>query len=106
MFSLLSTAHEAGHALYELNMPEKYQYTILCDAPSLGLHESQSRFWENMIGRNKPFWKYYFPKFKNKFKLKENFDDWYKKINAASKLKIRIESDEIHYCLHIILRFE
>ncbi|MFO8078533.1 MAG: hypothetical protein R6U21_07835, partial [Thermoplasmatota archaeon] len=57
LFSFFSTIHEAGHALYELNMPTgKYKNTVIADSPSLGLHESQSRFWENMIARSKPFW--------------------------------------------------
>ena len=109
LFSFGSSIHEAGHALYELGMPEKDAYNILCDAPSYGLHESQSRFWENMIGKNKAFWKFYFPKFNKKFNLKlgkNGFDDWYKEINYVFPGKIRIESDEVHYCLHVILRFE
>lgn len=106
LFSFESSIHEAGHALYELNYPEKFAYTVLYDAPSLGLHESQSRFWENMIGKNKPFWRYYFPKFKKTCGIKENFKQWYKEINTVKPGLIRIESDEAHYCLHIILRFE
>jgi len=106
LFSFGSTIHESGHALYELNMPEKHKYNILGDAPSLGIHESQSRFWENMIGLNEPFWRYYFPKFKDNFKINGGFEEWYKEVNFVSPSKIRIESDEVHYCLHIILRFE
>ncbi len=106
MFSFSSAIHEAGHALYELNLPEEDAYNILGDAPSLGMHESQSRFWENMIGKGKHFWKFYYPKFKKEFKLKGNMEDWYKELNAVYPEKIRIESDEVHYCLHIILRFE
>ena len=61
LFSFFSTIHEAGHALYELGMPRgEYENTVISDSPSLGLHESQSRFWENMIARNKHFWKYFF----------------------------------------------
>lgn len=105
-FSIGSTIHEAGHALYELGMPEGERYTFLGDAPSLGLHESQSRLWENMIGLSKPFWKYFFPKAKNIFKLKENLDLWYKEINQVYPNLIRIESDEVYYCLHVIMRYE
>ncbi|MDD5650985.1 MAG: carboxypeptidase M32 [Candidatus Nanoarchaeia archaeon] len=100
-----SVIHESGHALYESNLPNKYEHTVLKEAPSLGLHESQSRFWENMIAKNKPFWIYYYPIFKNKFNL-DNFEEWYKNINLVTPGKIRIYSDEVHYCLHIILRFE
>ena len=66
MFCFGSTIHETGHALYELQFPEKHRFDVLADAPSLGMHESQSRFWENMIALNKPFWKYYFPYILNK----------------------------------------
>ncbi len=104
--SFFSTIHESGHALYEKQMPEKYEYNVLGDAPSLGLHESQSRFWENMIGRGKPFMKFYFPKIKNKFNLKSDLDSFYHEVNLVSPTKIRVNSDEVHYCLHIILRFE
>jgi carboxypeptidase Taq len=106
MFSFGSTIHEAGHALYELGMPEQDAYNVLGDSPSMGLHESQSRFWENMIGKNKPFWRYYFPRYKREFGLRGSFDDWFREVNFVSPGKIRIESDEVHYCLHVILRFE
>ncbi len=106
MFSFSSTIHEAGHALYEQNLPEKDQYNILGDAPSLGIHESQSRFWENMIGKGKPFWRYYYKKFKRDFNLPGTFQEWHDEVNLVRPGKIRIESDEVHYCLHVILRFE
>jgi carboxypeptidase Taq len=106
LFCFGATMHESGHTLYELEIPEEYEYNIIGDAPSYGLHESQSRFWENMIGLSKPFWKYYFPKFKERFKIKEKFNEWYKEVNFVTPGLIRIEADEIHYCLHIILRFE
>jgi len=73
LFSFFSTIHEAGHALYELGMPTgKYKDTVIADSPSLGLHESQSRFWENMIARSKPFWGYYYPEFKKQAGSKMN----------------------------------
>ncbi|MEK6914708.1 MAG: carboxypeptidase M32 [Nanoarchaeota archaeon] len=105
-FSIGSTIHETGHALYELGMPKEEKYTFLGDAPSLGLHESQSRFWENMIGLSNPFWNYFFPRIKEIYGLKEDIDLWYKDINQVSSNLIRIESDEVHYCLHIIMRYE
>ena len=105
-FAFSSTIHESGHALYELNLPEKNEYDVLGDAPSLGLHESQSRFWENNVGKSKSFWRFYFPKFKKEFSLKCGFDEFYKEVNSVEKGMIRIESDEVHYCLHVILRFE
>ena len=106
LFSFDSTLHEAGHALYELQLPEEDAYTVLGIAPSLGIHESQSRFWENMIGKSRCFWNYYFPKFKKTYGLKGNFEQMYREINFVHPHFIRIESDEVTYCLHIILRFE
>jgi len=106
LFSIGSTIHEAGHALYELGMPDDEQYTVLGDAPSLGLHESQSRFWENMVGLGKPFWKHFFPKAVNLFNIEDKLDLWHKEINQVNPHYIRIESDEVHYCLHVILRYE
>ena len=106
LFSFGSSMHEAGHALYELGLPEEHQFNVLCDSPSTGLHESQSRFWENMIGKNKPFWKRYFKKFSQEFNLGEDFEQWFREVNEIFPGKIRIESDEIHYCLHIIMRSE
>ena len=110
LFSLFSTIHEAGHALYELGMPRgEYKNTAISDAPSLGLHESQSRFWENMIARSRSFWNYFFPIFKEKIpdSLKEvDLDEWYRMINIVKPSLIRVEADELTYCLHVILRFE
>ena len=59
-----------------------------------------------MISRGKPFWKFYFPKFNKKFNLKGNLDQWLQEVNNVHPGEIRVESDEVHYCLHIILRFE
>ncbi len=105
LFSFFSTIHEAGHALYEADLPEKYRFTILKDAPSLGIHESQSRFWEIIVGHSRPFWKFYFPLFDEIFNLGDS-SKWYKEVNFVEPSFIRIESDEVHYPLHIILRFE
>ena len=110
LFSFFSTIHEAGHALYELNMPQnEYKDTVISDSPSLGLHESQSRFWENMIARSKNFWKYFFPVFQkispDQFKDLD-FEKWYKYVNKVQPSLIRVEADELTYCLHVILRFE
>jgi len=109
-FSFFSTIHEAGHALYELGMPKgDYKDTVISDSPSLGLHESQSRFWENMIARSASFWKYFYPEFK---KVKPeafkdvDFDTWYRMVNLVKPSLIRVEADELTYCLHVILRFE
>ena len=79
---------------------------MLGDAPSLGLHESQSRLWENVVGRSKPFWTFYFPSFQAAFGLKGTAEEWYRKVNDVKPGLIRVDADEVHYCLHIILRFE
>lgn len=110
LFSFFSTVHEAGHGLYEQGMPRgEYKDTVISDSPSLGLHESQSRFWENQIARSRSFWKYFYPVFKdvapNQF-TNIDFESWYRKINLVEPSLIRVEADELTYCLHVILRFE
>jgi len=110
LFSFFSTIHEAGHALYELNMPvDNFKNTVISDSPSLGLHESQSRFWENMIARSKVFWEHFFPFFREESSYlneKVSFDEWYRYVNQVKPSLIRVEADELTYCLHVILRFE
>ncbi|UCF49820.1 MAG: carboxypeptidase M32, partial [Thermoplasmatales archaeon] len=110
LFSIFSTVHEIGHALYELGMPkDNFKYTVISDSPSLGLHESQSRFWENMIGRSKHFWNYFYPIFnKNSPAQQKDIDinTLYKYVNQVKPSFIRVEADELTYCLHVILRFE
>jgi carboxypeptidase Taq len=108
--SFFSTVHEAGHALYELGLLKgEYKDTVISDAPSLGIHESQSRFWENMIARSKPFWTYFAPMF-NKIAPDTckgtNTETWFRAINQVRPSFIRVEADELTYCLHVILRFE
>ena len=106
--SLFSTMHEAGHAIYELNLPKgRFRYTVISDAPSLGLHESQSRFWENIIGRNYSFWKFFYPILKRiEPALKPSVEEIYRYVNSVERSLIRTEADEVSYNLHIILRFE
>ncbi|MBU1941726.1 MAG: carboxypeptidase M32 [Candidatus Thermoplasmatota archaeon] len=110
LFSLFSTIHEAGHALYELGLPkDKFKDTVISDAASFGMHESQSRFWENMIGRNSCFWHYFFPRCATRFpRYFNNVDqhEWYRIINQVQPSLIRVEADELTYCLHVILRYE
>ena len=110
LFSFFSTVHEAGHALYELGLPrDEFKDTVISDAPSLGLHESQSRFWENMIARNKHFWNYFYSEFQKiaPEKLKDmDIETWYRYVNQIRPSFIRVEADELTYCLHVILRFE
>ncbi len=108
LFSFTSTCHEAGHALYELQLDKKLINTSLYDAPSMGIHESQSRIWENQICKSNEFWQFYFPflKKKNQSIDKVSFDDFFHSLNSVKESLIRIECDEVTYCLHIIIRFE
>ncbi|CRX39477.1 carboxypeptidase M32 [Estrella lausannensis] len=101
--------HEGGHSLYEMGLPEKEYGSPLAEAVSLGIHESQSRFYEIWIGQGKPFWKRYFPKLADTFggKLKKvSFDNFYKAINKVAPSFIRVDADELTYPMHVILRFE
>jgi carboxypeptidase Taq len=101
--------HEAGHALYEMGLPVEHYGSPLGDSISLGMHESQSRWWETQIGQSKPFWQHYFPLLKEKFKGKFDhvkLEDFYKAINKVEPSLIRVDADEVTYPLHVILRFE
>jgi carboxypeptidase Taq len=109
LFSCLASAmHEAGHGLYEQGgMPELIR-TTLEGGTSLGIHESQSRMWENIVGRSRPFWKHFYPKLKKAFpgKLDDvKLDAFYKAINRVQSSPIRVEADEVTYNLHIMLRY-
>ncbi|MDP7457183.1 MAG: carboxypeptidase M32, partial [Candidatus Woesearchaeota archaeon] len=109
MFSFTSTAHESGHALYELGFSRKLENTILFDAPSTGLHESQSRFWENHIFKSYDFWRFFYPHYQKVFGKalsRMKLGDFFKQMNQVRESKIRIEADEVTYCLHVIIRFE
>lgn len=107
--SLMSSMHEGGHALYEQGFQAGDQRTLLAQAPSLGIHESQSRFWENIIGRSLPFWRYCLPLFREHFPGaldKVDAEQVFRSVNRVSPSLIRVEADECTYNLHIILRFE
>ncbi|MED3572015.1 carboxypeptidase M32 [Cytobacillus praedii] len=107
--AVFGTIHEGGHALYEQNISTDLIGTPLCDGTSMGIHESQSLFYENFVGRHYSFWK------KNYDLLKEysegqfdqvSLDDFYRAINESKPSLIRIEADELTYPLHIIIRYE
>jgi carboxypeptidase Taq len=107
--ALFGTIHEGGHALYEQNISTDLIGTNLCTGTSMGIHESQSRFWENMIGRSSSFWDRYYADLQKTFPGK--FDDvsveaFYKAINEVKPSLIRIEADELTYNLHIMIRYE
>ena len=107
--SMFSVVHEGGHALYELGAEEKYDHTLLSGGTSMGIHESQSRFYENLIGRSRAFASYVLPKLKELFPQQmgeTDLDSFYHAINRVEPSLIRIEADELTYCLHIMVRYE
>lgn len=108
LYSVGSTVHETGHALYEQGLLVEHIGTPLAETVSLGIHESQSRVWENMIGKSRGFWKFFFPHLKKAFpQLKKvDFDDFMAVVNEVKPSLIRTEADEVTYNMHIILRFE
>ncbi|BBJ27694.1 carboxypeptidase M32 [Athalassotoga saccharophila] len=106
--ALFSTMHEGGHALYEQGISEEYKWMPIHTGASMGIHESQSRTWENLVGRSYEFWKFFFPKLSEIFPQfkKITAEDFYKAINITKPSLIRIEADEVTYNLHIMVRFE
>ncbi len=106
--SLYSTIHECGHAIYELQIDPSLDYTPLSRATSLGVHESQSRFWENFIGRSREFAKLVYPTLKTNlpFVSAYNQDDIYRYFNSVKPSLIRVDADELTYNFHIVLRYE
>ncbi len=105
-FALL---HEVGHGLYEQGLDPKHEATPLGSIASLGLHESQSRLWENLVGRCLPFWKYFFPRARQAFPEalgKVSPGDFYLAVNHVEPTCNRVNADEITYNLHITIRFE
>ena len=107
--SMFSVIHEGGHALYELGADDKYNYTALSGGVSMGIHESQSRFYENIIGRSRAFVQAIFPKVKELFPEQLDGVDaemFYRAINKAEPSLIRTEADELTYALHVMVRYE
>ena len=107
--SMFSVIHEGGHALYDMNSADEYAYTNLDGGVSMGIHESQSRFYENLLGRSYDFVTCLFPKMKECFPGKfDNYTamDVYKAINLVTPSLIRTEADEVTYCLHVMIRYE
>ncbi len=107
--ALSSSIHEGGHALYEQGLPADFRRTPLADAPSLGMHESQSRLWENIIGRSHAFFRRYLPRLQELFpgQLDQTTSaDLYRAANRVAPSLIRVDADECTYNLHVIVRFE
>lgn len=106
--SMFSVIHEGGHALYDMNSADDLAYTCLDGGVSMGIHESQSRFYENLLGRSEDFVNYIFPRMKECFPSLEGYtaEDVYKAINLVTPSLIRTEADEVTYCLHVMIRYE
>ena len=107
--NIFSVLHEAGHSMYEMGLPLQHFGTPLCHSASLSVHESQSRWWETLIGRSFPFWKHLYPTLQNKLPTLLNkvpLSQFYQAIHYVRPSFIRVEADEVTYGLHVILRFE
>ena len=107
--SLFSTLHECGHALYEQGIRMDLEGTPLASGTSSGVHESQSRLWENLVGRSLPFWRHAYPALRSAFPeaLKQvSLETFYAAINKVERSLIRTDSDEVTYNLHVMLRFD
>jgi carboxypeptidase Taq len=107
--AIFAALHEGGHALYDQGFGRELHGTLLADGPSMGIHESQSRLWENAVGRSRAFWQHYLPKLQQRFPeslTSIDVDDIYRVVNAVRPGVNRVESDEVSYNLHIVLRYE
>jgi carboxypeptidase Taq len=109
MKSLFSTMHEYGHGLYSHQLPRELEHLPIGGSCSLGIHESQSRLWENLVGRSRPFWRFFYSRVQEAFpeQLRSAaLEDFFAAINRVRPSFIRIKADEVTYGMHIILRFE
>ncbi len=107
--AFFSSVHEGGHGMYEQGISQALVRTSLCGGASMAVHESQSRFWENVIGRSREFWTYFLPRLKEFYPQQltgATLDQVYQAVNVVRPGYIRIEADEVTYNLHIFLRFE
>jgi carboxypeptidase Taq len=106
---LFSTLHESGHAMYEQGINMDYEGTPLATGTSAGVHESQSRTWENIVGRSRAFWEYYYPSLQMTFPEQlgdVSLDAFHRAINKVQRSLIRTDADEVTYNLHVMLRFD
>jgi carboxypeptidase Taq len=107
--ALFSTLHECGHALYELGIDRSYEGTPLATGTSSGVHESQSRLWENLVGRSRGFWEHFYPRLQQAFPRQLGgvpLDTFYRAVNRVERSLIRVDADEVTYNLHVMLRFD
>lgn len=106
---LFGGLHEAGHALYEQGIARHLEATPLADGTSSGVHESQSRLWENLVGRSRAFWTYFYPRLQTVFPQQfgnVSCEQFYRAINRVSRSLIRTDADELTYNLHVMIRFD
>ena len=109
LHSLFTAMHECGHGLYEWGVSPALERTPLCTGASAALHESQSRLWENVVGRSLPFWRWFYPRVREAFPEKlgdVSLEHFHHGINRVRRSLIRVDADETSYGLHLILRFE
>jgi carboxypeptidase Taq len=107
--AIFATLHEGGHALYDQGFPRELHGTLLADAPSMGVHESQARLWENHVGRSGAFWRHYFPRLQASFKSQLGSLDaraFHRAINVVEPGLNRVAADEATYNLHVLVRYE
>lgn len=107
--ALFSTLHEAGHAMYEQGVRPELEGTPLAGGTSSGVHESQSRLWENLVGRSRPFWAFFYPRLQETFPDQLGsvpLDAFYRAINKVQPSLIRTDADEVTYNLHVMMRFD
>ncbi len=108
-YSMFSVIHEGGHALYDTGSDDDLAWTVLDGGVSMGIHESQSRFYENLLGRSRAFCEYLFPVLEEIFPedmAGHTAEEFYKAVNRAEPSLIRTEADELTYCLHVMIRYE
>jgi carboxypeptidase Taq len=107
--ALFSTLHESGHAMYEQGINPAYEGTPLANGTSAGVHESQSRMWENIVGRSRGFWEHFYPQLQAMFPTQLSgvpLDVFYRAINRVARSLIRVDADEVTYNLHVMIRFD
>ena len=107
---LFRTLHEAGHAMYEQGIADALEGTPLASGTTSGVHESQSRLWENLVGRSLPFWRHFYPRaaggVSRRSSATSTLDTFYRAINKVDPSLIRTDADEVTYNLHVMLRFD
>jgi carboxypeptidase Taq len=109
LLSLFTAMHECGHGLYEWGVSPSLERTPLCQGVSSTLHESQSRLWENIVGRSLPFWRWFYPRLQGAFPGPlgtVSLEDFHRAVNRVRRSFVRVDADETSYGLHVILRFE